>query len=86
MNNLNFNSPSSNANPTVMLNDTVELLKTKVTSTVERAMKALREAIQQNAASPFEKHVDVLLTSSSLCRTIGGVIGILCKSGNSIVV
>ncbi len=38
-------------------------------------------AIQNASQSPSDKHVHVLLKTSSLCREMGGTLGILCKSG-----
>ncbi len=40
-----------------------------------------RDAIKASTASPYEKHVAVLINASALCRELGGTIAILCKSG-----
>ena len=48
-------------------------------------MEQLKEAIAFSAMNPHDKHVDVLLRSSALCREMGGVTIILCKSGESFV-
>ena len=44
-------------------------------------MEQLKEAVALSAMNPHDKHVDVLLRSSALCREMGGVTIILCKSG-----
>jgi len=44
-------------------------------------MDQLKEAVALSAINPHDKHVDVLLRSSALCREMGGVTIILCKSG-----
>lgn len=41
----------------------------------------LKDAVAQCATNPHDKHVDVLLRSSALCREIGAITNILCKSG-----
>ena len=39
------------------------------------------ESVERAATVPNDKHVHVLLRLSALCRKMGGIIGILCKSG-----
>jgi hypothetical protein len=46
-----------------------------------RLLDQLKEAISVSALNPYEKHVNVLLNSSALCREVGGIVCILCKSG-----
>ena len=46
-----------------------------------RLLDQLKEALSVSAQNPYEKHVNVLLNSSALCREVGGIICILCKSG-----
>lgn len=41
----------------------------------------LEEAVRHSQDTPHEKHVDILLRSSAICRQIGGITSILCKSG-----
>jgi hypothetical protein len=41
----------------------------------------LHEAVTASQSNPYEKHVDVLLKSSAICRQIAGIVCILCKSG-----
>jgi hypothetical protein len=41
----------------------------------------LKEAVAFSALNPHDKHVDVLLKSSAICREMGAVTAILCKSG-----
>ena len=41
----------------------------------------VHDAIAASTATPHDKHVDVLLKTSALCREISGLVGILCKSG-----
>ena len=48
-------------------------------------MDQLKEAVAFSAINPHDKHVDVLLRSSALCREMGGVTIILCKSGECLV-
>lgn len=50
---------------------------------VYRMMDQLKEAIAFSALNPHDKHVDVLLKSSAICREMGAVTAILCKSGTS---
>lgn len=45
----------------------------------------VHEAIAASTTTPHEKHVDVLLKTSALCREIGGTVAILCKSGECVV-
>jgi len=40
-----------------------------------------KSAIERAAALTGEKHVLVLYKTSALCRSMGGTVGILCKSG-----
>ena len=40
-----------------------------------------KEANAVSSASPYDKHVDVLLKTSALCREMAGIVTILCKSG-----
>ena len=63
------------------LNSAVEALKAKVLNANDRMLDQVHEAIAASTATPYDKHVDVLLKTSALCREIGGTIGILCKSG-----
>jgi hypothetical protein len=46
-----------------------------------RLMAALEKCLSSSTRNPTEKNVGVLLNSSSLCRLVGGSLGILCKSG-----
>lgn len=39
------------------------------------------EAVAWSALNPHDKHVDVLLRSSALCREIGAITNIVCDSG-----
>ncbi len=41
----------------------------------------LQEAVVVAQSNPYDKHVDILLKSSSLIRQMAGVVCILCKSG-----
>eukprot|EP01035_Chromulina_nebulosa_P020470 gene20470-26560_t len=59
----------------------LDLLSTKVTNHIDRLFEETCSALSNAAKSPYEKHVDIFMKSSALCRKIGGVIGILCKSG-----
>jgi len=63
------------------LSQTVETLKSKVLNANDRMMDQVHEAIANSTAVPHEKHVDVLLKTSALCREMSGIIAILCKSG-----
>ena len=60
---------------------------TTVFSTIEthehtnRLMDQVKEAIAVSSINPHDKHVDVLLKASALCREITAVTSILCKSG-----
>jgi hypothetical protein len=47
----------------------------------DRLLDQLIEALNLSQQTPYEKHVDVLLKSSALCRQMSGNISILCKSG-----
>jgi hypothetical protein len=46
-----------------------------------RLLDQLHEAVINNQNTPYEKHVDVLLKSSAICRQMAGIVCILCKSG-----
>lgn len=59
----------------------VSILKTKVLQYNDRLLDQLVEAVTASQQTPHEKHVDVLLKSSALCRQMAGNISILCKSG-----
>jgi hypothetical protein len=48
---------------------------------VNRLFQEAVDAIEASSARPSDKHVHVLLTTSSICRLLSGTIGILCKSG-----
>jgi hypothetical protein len=48
-----------------------------------RLLISLDKALIASLNNPTEKNVGVLLKSSSLCRYLGGSIGILCKSGTN---
>ncbi len=72
---------SNNTAASTGLSVTVESLKTKVISTNDRLMGQARDAVALNAHTPYEKHMDVLLKTSAMCRLMGGTVGILCKSG-----
>jgi hypothetical protein len=41
----------------------------------------LKDAISISALNPHDKHVDVLLKSSAICREMASNTIILCKSG-----
>jgi hypothetical protein len=41
----------------------------------------LKDAISFSALNPHDKHVDVLLKSSAICREMASNTIILCKSG-----
>lgn len=47
----------------------------------DRLWDQLQDAVSFAASDPYDKHVDVLMKSSALCRTMGGIVSILCKSG-----
>lgn len=49
---------------------------------LNRLLDHVRNAIQESANHPGEKHVNVLLKTSSLGRALGGTVAILCKSGD----
>jgi hypothetical protein len=50
-----------------------------------RLLDQLHEAVINNQNTPYEKHVDVLLKSSAICRQMAGIVCILCKSGKEIL-
>lgn len=47
----------------------------------KRLLADVEEALKIAEKSPGDKHVHVLMKFSALCREMGGIIGILCKSG-----
>jgi inositol polyphosphate-4-phosphatase len=47
----------------------------------KRLLSDVEEALRIAEKSPGDKHVHVLMKFSALCREMGGVMGILCKSG-----
>jgi hypothetical protein len=67
--------------PKEMVDRKVEQFVTKVLQYNDRLLTQVEESIQHSMDTPYEKHVDVLLRTSSLCRAMGGPVGILCKSG-----
>jgi hypothetical protein len=67
--------------PKEMVDRKVEQFVTKVLQYNDRLLTQVEESIQHSMETPYEKHVDVLLRTSSLCRAMGGPVGILCKSG-----
>eukprot|EP00599_Poterioochromonas_sp_BG-1_P008165 CAMPEP_0173134596 /NCGR_PEP_ID=MMETSP1105-20130129/1387_1 /TAXON_ID=2985 /ORGANISM="Ochromonas sp., Strain BG-1" /LENGTH=1267 /DNA_ID=CAMNT_0014046427 /DNA_START=161 /DNA_END=3965 /DNA_ORIENTATION=- len=69
-------SPSSEA-----VSQAVIQLKIKVLSFSDRLLDQLQEAVVVAQSNPYDKHVDILLKSSSLIRQMAGVVCILCKSG-----
>ena len=50
-------------------------------NSMDKLATDVTHAIHAGNVTTSEKHVHVLLKTSSLCRELGGVIGILCKSG-----
>eukprot|EP00981_Chlorochromonas_danica_P003688 scaffold681_cov173-Ochromonas_danica.AAC.51 len=81
-----FFRPSLIASPTTSaansaFADAVAKLRKKILQYNERLLDQLKEAIQISQQNPYEKHVDVLLKSSSICRQMVGCISVLCKSG-----
>ncbi len=59
------------------------MLSLTPTAALLRMMDQLKDAIGASALNPHDKHVDVLLKSSAICREMGGPTIILCKSGKS---
>ena len=39
------------------------------------------DAVEVAANKPTDKHVHVLLKTNHLCRALGGIMGVFCKSG-----
>lgn len=81
-----FFRPSLIVSPTTSaansaLSDAVAKLRKKILQYNERLLDQLKEAVQISQQNPYEKHVDVLLKSSSICRQMVGCIAVLCKSG-----
>lgn len=48
---------------------------------LEILFKEVQDAIRENRRHIHQNHIHVLLKTSSLCRLLGGTIGLLCKSG-----
>jgi hypothetical protein len=48
---------------------------------LEKLFKEVQDAIRENKRQIHINHIHVLLKTSSLCRLLGGTIGLLCKSG-----
>ena len=48
-------------------------------------LEQLKDAISFSALNPHDKHVDVLLKSSALCREMSAITAILCKSGKGYI-
>jgi hypothetical protein len=44
-------------------------------------MDQLEDALVISTENPYEKHVDILMKTSALCRQMSGLVSILCKSG-----
>lgn len=63
------------------VNRTVEQLISKVLQYNDRLLDQLEEVTVTLTDNPYEKHVDLLLKSSAICRQISGMACILCKSG-----
>jgi len=59
----------------------VNTLATKVVNMNDRLMDEVKSSIAQAAINPHEKNVNVLLKTSALCRQMGAIVSILCKSG-----
>ena len=84
--NLSMGSPSmiaaNMASPEITKNYAREYnLISKNINSMDKLATDVTHAIHTGNVMTSEKHVHVLLKTSSLCRELGGVIGILCKSG-----
>jgi len=73
---LETNSPNRNNN-----GNTTNDLFYKVLEDSKNQMQDVEHCVNKAATSPYEKHADILIKISSLCSDMGGVIGLLCKSG-----
>lgn len=49
-----------------------------------RSFEDAKLAVKNSIDDPSERHVDVLLKLSALCRKLGGTIGIVCSNGKDI--
>lgn len=77
---------SNQKNPPIyhlpLQNETTELdLWSDKLARLDRSISILEKTLQNSFHNPTEKNVGVILKSSTLCRLLGGSIGILCKSG-----
>ena len=70
--------------PRRALNNKTTSAMIEATRTLDNVSKILEDAelaLSKASCAKGEKHVHVLIKSSEFCRSVGGVVGILCKSG-----
>ena len=77
-------SKQKSTKPRRALNNKTTSAMIEATRTLDNVSKILEDvelALSKASCAKGEKHVHVLIKSSDFCRIVGGVVGILCKSG-----
>ena len=54
---------------------------TRTLDSVSKILEDVERILSKSAIAKGEKHVHMLIKSADFCRAVGGVVGILCKSG-----